>query len=134
MRNHCCQSPFWRLRNEKHDYVMRMCKYWTLNFDPCVFIDNIVDWSFQRWWIKLPKNGMLFMVIMIIVMTGIMIIANTNYQYRATLLCTDIFEPKTTSTHPGRVFASICVRWAITECEWQWCLVHVCNGTWSPLP
>ena len=34
---------------------------------------------------RLPKNGMLFMIIVIIVMTGIMIIANTNYQYRATL-------------------------------------------------
>ena len=38
---------------------------------------------------RLPKNGMLFMIIVIIaiiVMTGIMIIANTNYQYRATLM------------------------------------------------
>ena len=35
---------------------------------------------------RLPKNGMLFMMIVIIVMTGIMIIANTNYQYRAALL------------------------------------------------
>ena len=34
---------------------------------------------------RIPKNGMLFMIIVIIVMTGIMIIANTNYQYRATL-------------------------------------------------
>ena len=33
---------------------------------------------------RIPKNGMLFMIIVIIVMTGIMIIANTNYQYRAT--------------------------------------------------
>ena len=35
---------------------------------------------------RIPKNGMLFMIIVIIVMTGIMIIANTNYQYRATLV------------------------------------------------
>ena len=35
---------------------------------------------------RIPKNGMLFMIIVIIVMTGIMIIANTNYQYHATLL------------------------------------------------
>ena len=34
---------------------------------------------------RLSKNGMLFMIIVIIVMTGIMITANTNYQYRATL-------------------------------------------------
>ena len=37
---------------------------------------------------RIPKNGMLFMIIVIIVMTGIMIIANTNYQYRATLVYT----------------------------------------------
>ena len=33
---------------------------------------------------RLPQKGMLFMII---VMTGIMIIANTNYQYHATLVC-----------------------------------------------
>ena len=44
------------------------------------------------------------------------------------------FKPRSTSTHPDRAFASISICWAITECEWQWCLVHVCNGTWCPLP
>ena len=42
---------------------------------------------------RLPKNGMLFMIIVIIVMTGIMIIANTNYQYRATLFLGYVSAP-----------------------------------------
>ena len=40
---------------------------------------------------RIPKNGMLFMIIVIIMMTGIMIIANTNYQYRATLILMFIY-------------------------------------------
>ena len=61
---------------------------------------------------RIPKNGMLFMIIVIIVMTGIMIIANTNYQYRATLLCSAVRTQQTAVKEVTRPLLSL-VEWGV---------------------